>query len=76
MPQRIAEAPPKSGASRFFYFLNVLNQDSLFLETIKALYSDEVKTLNVKVLRGKKAYFLEKFKNDGIFLNWCVRLSF
>ncbi len=64
----IAETPPKSNSDRFFYFENVENQDSLFLETIKLLYPRETTPLKPKEIRKRKKEFLEKFKNDGFYL--------
>ena len=62
----IAEAPPKVESKRFFYFEDVKNGDSLFLETMKVLYLNDC--LDIKDVRRRKSEFLEKFKNDGFYL--------
>lgn len=64
----IAETPPKSDSNRFFYFENVRDQDSLFLETMKVLYPEETRSVDTKVIRSKKKEFLERFKEDGFYL--------
>lgn len=64
----VAETPPKSDSDRFFYFEDVNEQDSLFLETIKVLYPSEIKILKPKEIRKVKKIFLEKFKKDGFYL--------
>lgn len=64
----IAETPPKSNSNRFFYFENVKEQDSLFLETMKILYPETVSGLTIKEIRSIKKKFLERFKNDGFYL--------
>jgi len=64
----IAETPPKSTYNRFFYFENVDKQDSLFIETIKVLYPNEIKNFTTPEIRKVKGMFLEKFKNDGFYL--------
>jgi hypothetical protein len=62
----IAEAPPKESSNRFFYYLDVKEGDSLFIETMKVLYRKDF--TNTKMVRLQKKMFLEKFKNDGYFL--------
>ena len=43
----IAEAPPSS-PDRFFYFEEVREQDSLYLEMMKALFPEEGKTITLE----------------------------
>lgn len=62
----IAEAPPKVESKRFFYFEDVQNGDSLFLETMKVVYPSDCS--NMKSVRQRKGEFLERFKNDGFYL--------
>jgi hypothetical protein len=62
----VAEAPPKEGSGRFFYFENVSDKDSLFLETMKVLYPSEY--TDTKMVRLHKRRFLEKFQADGFYL--------
>ena len=62
----ITEAPPKVESKQFFYFEDVQNGDSLFLETMKVLYPDDC--LVTKNVRRQKRKFLERFKNDGFYL--------
>lgn len=64
----IAETPPKTESKRFFYFEDVQNQDSLFIEMIKCLYHIDTRDLNAKSIRAKKADFLRKFQGDGFYL--------
>ena len=64
----IAETPPKSDSERFFYFENVSEQDSLFLETMNVLYPSETSQLTTKEIRAKKTEFLLHFKEDGFYL--------
>ena len=63
----VAEAPPKEFSGRFFYFENVLDGDSLFLEIMKVLYPKDF-TL-AKIVRLQKKKFLEKFKRRRILFN-------
>jgi len=62
----VAEAPPKEGSGRFFYFDNVSDKDSLFLETMKVLYPKHYS--EAKIVRLQKKQFLERFKSDGFYL--------
>jgi hypothetical protein len=64
----VAETPPKSDSNRFFYFENVDNQDSLFLETMKLLYPGRTEYVETKEIRRRKKQFLKKFKADGFYL--------
>jgi hypothetical protein len=62
----IAEAPPKAASGRFFYFPQVSTGDSLFLETMKALYPQECTC--AAEIRSRKGELLHKFMSDGFFL--------
>ncbi len=62
----IAEAPPAKESGRFFYFENVNNGDSLFLETMKVLYPNDYD--NAKQVRAQKKLFLKRFMADGFYL--------
>lgn len=62
----IAEAPPKTDSGRFFYFKDVKDKDSLFLETMKVLYPDLF--TSTKEVREMKPDFLKQFSNDGFYL--------
>jgi plasmid stability protein len=71
----IAKAPPRLDSGRFFYFTDVLEKDTLFLEMMKVLYpsevgfSEEEKDLfSAKELRAGKSKFLSQFQSDGFFL--------
>ena len=64
----VAETPPKSDSKRFFYFENVDEQDSLFLETMKCLYPSDTRNVETKTIRARKSYFLQKFQKDGFYL--------
>lgn len=52
----IAEAPPRAESKRFFYFEDIQNGDSLFLETMKVLYPSDCS--NIKTVRQRKRDFL------------------
>jgi hypothetical protein len=64
----VAETPPKTNSNRFFYFENVMEQDSLFIETMKVLYPAMIKNIEIKELRKNKKKFLGKFQSDGFYL--------
>ena len=64
----IAETPPKSNSNRYFYYENVKEKDSLFLETMKVLYPEFVSDKSIKEIRLNKKLLLEKFKKDGFYL--------
>lgn len=61
----IAESPPNDPA-RFFYFKNVKTQDSLYIETMRAIYYLDDK--NAEYFRKHKEPFLHKFMLDGFYL--------
>lgn len=78
----IAEAPP-TDRDRFFYFENVREQDSLYLELMKVLFpSNESSnesliefeklfgsiTKDVSSLRANKEVYLKKFQEKGFYL--------
>lgn len=82
----IAEAPP-SDEDRFFYFEEVNEQDSLYLELMRALFhqkkhseggEDEIVSLldhfgpSAQTLRAEKTSYLEKFKANGFYLIDCL----
>ncbi len=64
----IAESPPKYDSGRFFYFLNVKDQDSLFLEVMKVLYPSYFNEYTIPQIRNKKGELLKEFKEDGFYL--------
>jgi hypothetical protein len=67
----LAEAPPIISSDRFFYFEKVNKGDTLFLETMKALYPDfclEQGLPNTYKIRSSKKLLLDRFKNDGYYL--------
>lgn len=65
----ITEAPPAEHQNRFFYYEHVRRGDSLFLETIKVLFPEEVEAFEtVKQIRAEKSYFLERLQEEGFFL--------
>src|SRR5271168_4499656 len=71
----IAEAPPAYRFERFFYFEQVSEADTLFLEMTKALYPVDTgfvpsrkSEFQAKIVRQRKAEFLERFKRDGFYL--------
>ena len=72
----IAEAPPAHDSERFFYFTDVRHQDTLFLETMKALYPLEIGFsgneflggFSSRMIRLRKPELLTRFKTDGYYL--------
>jgi len=62
----IAESPPQEGTGRFFYFEEVDVGDSLFLELMKALYTDA--RASTKAVRRQKADYLQRFRDSGFYL--------
>lgn len=62
----IAETPPRIESRRFFYFENVRDQDSLYLETMKVIYPGDY--IDTRYLRENKGNFLNRFKLDGYYL--------
>lgn len=65
----ITEAPPTPDRQRYFYFEQVKQGDSLFLEMIKVLFPEEVAAFEtVKALRAEKVHFLERFQSMGFHL--------
>ena len=72
----IAEAPPAFKVNRLFYFLDLTDGDTLFLEMMKVLYPLEVGFIRdrfqpgtcVKQIRQRKPELLRKFQEDGYHL--------
>ena len=72
----IAEAPPAFRFNRLFYFEDLRNGDTLFLEMMKTLYGSAVGfTKNgftpggsVEGMRSRKSELLARFMRDGYFL--------
>ncbi len=65
----ITEAPPARERSLYFYHEQLRRGDSLFLETIKVLFPEEVEAFEtVKQIRAEKAYFLKRLQEEGFFL--------
>jgi len=72
----VAEAPPAYESKRFFYFTDVWQQDTLFLEMMKALYPIEVgfsgnrfrNGFTSEAIRLRKSKLLNQFKADGYYL--------
>jgi hypothetical protein len=69
----IAEAPPAFKVNRLFYFSELTDGDTLFLEMMKVLYPLEVGYIqgkfrpgaSVKQMRQRKPELLRKFQSDG-----------
>jgi hypothetical protein len=65
----VTEAPPTPDRNRYFFFEQVRQGDSLFLELMKVLFPEEVASFDtVKALRAEKVYFLERFRSAGFHL--------
>lgn len=62
----IAESPPEIGSCRFFYFENVYEGDSLFIEMMKVLYLGE--NPHIPSVRLRKREYLRRFQEDGFYL--------
>lgn len=63
----VAESPPSADSGRFFYFENVTEGDSLFWQTMKALYPMDC-LIDDPPPRHRKREFLKRFHGDGFFL--------
>jgi hypothetical protein len=63
----VAESPPSADSGRFFYFKDVAEGDSLFWQTMKALYPKDCPA-DESPPRHRKREFLKRFKGDGYFL--------
>lgn len=72
----IAEAPPAYKVNRFFYFTDLTNGDTLFLEMMKVLYPAETAYVHdgfqpgfsAKLIRQRKPELLRRFQSDGYYL--------
>ncbi|MEM8969964.1 MAG: hypothetical protein AAGE93_26340, partial [Bacteroidota bacterium] len=65
----ITEAPPPEERNRYFYFEKVHRGDSLFLETMKVLFAEEIAAFEtIKQIRAEKSYFLKRFQQEGFHL--------
>jgi len=72
----IAEAPPAFRFNRLFYFENLRNGDTLFLEMMKTLYGSEVgfrengfsPGSSAEGIRSRKSELLARFMREGYFL--------
>ncbi len=72
----VAEAPPAYKVDRLFYFTELKDGDTLFLEMMKVLYPIEVgyiqdafqPSFSVKQMRQRKPELLRKFQSDGYHL--------
>jgi hypothetical protein len=65
----VAEAPPEN-PHRFFYYEDIKTGDALFINLIRALYTEytEENGCTVKEIRVNKEIILERFKADGYYL--------
>ena len=66
----VAESPPAS-IDRYFYYPDVEQQDSLWVELMKALYGDEFRETRDE--RPRKRYWLARFQADGYRLIDAVK---
>jgi hypothetical protein len=72
----IAEAPPAFRFNRLFYFEDLRDGDTLFLEMMKTLYGSEVGFTengfspgsSAEGIRGRKSELLARFMSEGYFL--------
>ncbi len=72
----IAEAPPAFRFNRLFYFEDLRDGDTLFLELMKTLYGSAVgfaengfsSGSSAKEMRGRKSELLARFMREGYFL--------
>lgn len=69
----VAEAPP-CDESRFFYFADVSDHDSLYIETMDVIFGDRYPDLfrgekrKTSDIRVRKKEFLEQFTREGFYL--------
>lgn len=61
----IAEAPPAD--ERYFYYEDVSSHDHLFINTIRAIYS-EYEKVRTNEIREQKTMLLKRFKQDKFFV--------
>jgi hypothetical protein len=72
----IAEAPPAFRHNRLFYFENLTNGDTLFLEMMKTLYGSDLGFTengfspgsSAERIRSRKSELLARFMREGYFL--------
>src|SRR6202522_3572400 len=72
----IAEAPPAFRFNRLFYFEDLRDGDTLFLEMMKTLYGSAVgftengfsSGSSAEGIRGRKSELLARFMREGYFL--------
>lgn len=69
----VAEAYPCT-EGQFFYYENVATQDNLFMYVIRAVFP-ELKSLQAKEIRSQKAALLQRFCDEGYFLDYSVAAS-
>jgi hypothetical protein len=60
----VAEAPPKKESGRFFYFENVSDKDSLFLEMMKVLYPKHYSVTKIAAFR-KSSFSIDSSLMDS-----------
>lgn len=71
----IAESPPDINSERFFYFEKYFSEgESLFMETMKALFPDE--SLSGFDYKMNKKKYLTKFKKAGLYLEDASTIPF
>jgi len=71
----IAESPPDINSERFFYFEKYFSRgDSLFMETMKALFPDNA--LTGGDYKRRKEEYLTKFMNAGLYLEDASSIPF
>lgn len=71
----IAESPPDITSERFFYYAKYFpDGESLFMETMKALFPDESLTGYDYKMNKKK--YLTKFKKAGLYLEDASTIPF
>lgn len=71
----IAESPPDITSKRFFYFEKYFSRgDSLFMETMKALFPDD--TFSGGDYKRSKEIYLKKFMNAGLYLEDASSIPF
>jgi hypothetical protein len=62
----VAESPPNAESGRFFYYEDVADKDSLFWETMKAIFPAHYPAGGPP--RHRKREFLERFRAEGFYL--------
>lgn len=75
----LAESPPPNDSDRFFYFEDVPKYDSLYITTMKALFSNNFIHFRsrdtTRKLRLEKGLYLKKFQDLGLYIEDASKIA-